>query len=169
MGYRALVSLEILEEIIFYGEFCQKSWVWKRSRHSDHGGAVRFVFRKFLIVFRWFFRSVFETKIQRSSSPKMREYHQPSRSTKKSNGLPLSKTFLRNEKNFNFGIIWLLYWFFRVSGISHSRLKFIFSSERGGKGGLFGEISVLSEDINKENSPWQKYNWSFTAIYLFFT
>lgn len=27
------------------------------------------------------------------------------------------------------------------------------SSEKGGKGGLFGEISVLSEDYNKENSP----------------
>ena len=62
MGYRALVSLEILEEIIFYGEFCQKSWVWKRSRHSDHGGAVRFVFRKFFDSFSVIFSVSFWNK-----------------------------------------------------------------------------------------------------------
>ena len=43
MNYRAFVPLELIEELIFYGEFCQKSWVWKRVRHNDHGGAIRFV------------------------------------------------------------------------------------------------------------------------------
>ncbi|CAG5103420.1 Oidioi.mRNA.OKI2018_I69.chr1.g765.t1.cds [Oikopleura dioica] len=112
MGYRALVPLELLEEIIFYGEFCQQSWVWKRVRHNDHGGAIRDHHRP---------------KCENIISPRG-----PRRS-------PMGCHYPKHSSEL------------KRTSISASSGYFTDSSdEKGGKGGIFGDISILSEDYNEE-------------------